>query len=108
MRKEGVEIRNEGDALAFRAQKSITEFKDKLPAAIVSEIQTRIDALKKALEGQDTALIKTKTADLQEHMQKIGEELAKAGSQQSQEAPKAQNNASDTIQDAEVEIVDEK
>lgn len=107
LRKEGVEIRNEGDALAFRAQKSITEYKDKLPAVIVSEIQTKIDALKKALEGQDTALIKAKTAELQEHMQKIGEELAKAGAQTTQESPKAQNTASDNIQDAEVEIVDE-
>ncbi|MBF8262719.1 MAG: dnaK-B [Parachlamydiales bacterium] len=76
-RKEVAETRNEADALMFRAQKSLTEFKEKLPANVSSEIQTCIDSLKKALEGEDLISIKTKTQDLQEHMQKIGEELAK-------------------------------
>jgi molecular chaperone DnaK len=79
LRKEAVETRNEADSLAFRAQKSLSEYKDKLPAAVVTDIQSHIDALKKALEGQDDAVIKAKTATLQEHMQKIGEELSKAG-----------------------------
>jgi molecular chaperone DnaK len=112
-RKETVEVRNEADALSFRAQKSLTEFKDKLPAQISSDIQSRIDDLKKAMEGQDTALIKAKSAELQEHMQKIGEELAKAG-QGANGAPNAQGPASDQgqsknpdIEDAEVEVMDD-
>ncbi len=108
-RKASVEVRNEADALAFRAQKSITEYKDKLPAAIASEVQGKIDAVKKALEGQDTALIKAKTAELQEHMQKIGEELSKAGAQPNAEpaanGPQASAPKND-VEEAEVEIVD--
>ena len=112
-RKEQVEIRNEADALSFRAQKSLNEYKDKLPANIVSDIQSRIDGLKKALEGQDSALIKAKTAELQEHMQKIGEELAKAGQGQEQQqaggpAPKEKAKSEDVVEDAEVEILDEE
>lgn len=113
-RKEAVEVRNEADSLAFRAQKSLNEYKDKLPSNIASDIQTRIDGVKKALEGQDNALIKAKTAELQEHMQKIGEELSKAGAQsagptpppqqQQQSAPKSKPD----IEDAEVEIMDDK
>ena len=114
VRKEEVEVRNEADSLAFRAQKSLTEYKDKLPANIASDIQSRIDGLKKALEGQDSALIKAKTAELQEHMQKIGEELAKAGQGQAQaggpttppQGAKKDNSKPD-IEDAEVEILDE-
>ena len=112
VRKEEVEVRNEADSLAFRAQKSLTEYKDKLPANIASDIQSRIDGLKKALEGQDSALIKAKTAELQEHMQKIGEELAKAGQAQaggptpSPQGAKKDNSKPD-IEDAEVEILDE-
>jgi molecular chaperone DnaK len=108
-RKESVEVRNEADTLAFRAQKSLNEYKDKLPPGVVTEIQTRIDAVKKALEGQDSALIKAKTAELQEHMQKIGEELSKAGAapQQGPAGPQAGSPKSDNIEDAEVEIVDE-
>ena len=111
VRKEGVEARNEADALAFRAQKSLSEYKDKLPANVSSDIQTRIDAVKKALEGQDVALIKAKTAELQEHMQKIGEELSKAGAQAAgpgPSAPGAQKAEKPDIEDAEVEIVDDK
>jgi len=117
VRKEAVEVRNEGDTLAFRAQKSLNEYKDKLPSNVVSDIQSRIDAVKKALEGQDSALIKAKTAELQEHMQKIGEELSKAGQAAGpqsagptpppQGAKKESKDSSPDIEDAEVEILDE-
>jgi molecular chaperone DnaK len=110
-RKEAVEIRNEADALAFRAEKSLNEYKDKIPAPIASEIQSRVAAVKEALKGQDMALIKAKTAELQEHMQKIGEELAKAGQQagpgpQPQAAPKAKQGEPE-IEDAEVEVLND-
>ena len=107
-RKETVEVRNEADALVFRAQKSLNEYKDKLPAPVVTEIQSHIDALKQALEGQDIVRIQQKTSDLQQHMQKIGEELSKAGagpSANSQE-PKGENHSD--VEEAEVEIVDDK
>lgn len=111
-KKEAIEVRNEADALTFRAQKSLTEFKDKLPANIASEIQTRIDAVKKALEGEDLNLIKTKTQELQEKMQMIGEELAKTSSAQgpAQEGPQAneaQGSAKKSEDLEEAEIVDE-
>jgi molecular chaperone DnaK len=114
VRKDAVEVRNEADSLAFRAQKSLSEYKDKLPANVVSDIQSRIDAVKKALEGQDAALIKAKTADLQEHMQKIGEELSKAGQAQGAAGPTPPHGAGPKkesgkpdIEDAEVEILNE-
>lgn len=106
-RKEEIEVRNEADALAFRAQKALQEYKDKLPGNIASDIQSRIDAVKKALEGQDKDLIKAKSAELQEHMQKIGEELSKAGAgtppPQAGPAPKGKSD----VEEAEVEIVDD-
>ena len=40
-RKEEIEIRNEADALVFRAEKSLSEYKDKLSATIVKDIQDR-------------------------------------------------------------------
>ena len=109
-RKEQVEVRNEADTLVFRAQKSLDEYKDKLPAHVVSDIQSRTDALKKALEGEDMGLIKAKTVELQDHMQKIGEELAKAGAQG---APHGGPQASakpqqEEVEDAEVEIVEDE
>lgn len=111
LRKEQVEVRNEADALVFRAQKSLDEYKDKIPANISSDIQSHIDGLKKALEGQDTALIKSKTADLQQHMQKIGETLSAAAQQAGNQDPQAQANAQagskkPDIEEADAEIID--
>jgi molecular chaperone DnaK len=114
VRKEEIETSNEADALVFRAQKSINEFKDKLPKATVSEIQTHIDATKKALEGEDQAAIKAASEALQTQMQKIGEELAKAGADQPQSGTDASASAGqqppkdDNIEEAEAEVVEEE
>ena len=107
VRKESAEVRNEGDALVFRAQKSLTEFKDKLPSELVSDIQSRIDALKKILEGEDVEAIKAKTQELQEHIQRIGEELAKSGAN-TQADPAAAAQKGPTVEEAEVEIIDDE
>lgn len=106
-KRESIEIRNEADSLVFRAQKSLAEFKDKLPADLVQSIQSRIDAVTEALKGQDDALLKSKTADLQEHMQKIGEALAKANAANPQPGAPEQKKTSE-VEDAEVEIVDDQ
>ncbi len=106
-RKEQVEVRNEADALVFRAQKSLDEYKDKIPGNIASDIQTHIDDLKKTLEKGDTAAIKAKTAELQQHMQKIGENLT-AGASGAPGAEAAQPQAEKPdIEEAEAEIIDE-
>jgi molecular chaperone DnaK len=110
-KKEEIEVRNEADALSFRAEKSLNEFKDKLPANIVSDIQSRIDKVKEALKTNDLSAIKNASQELQTHMQKIGEELQKAQAQANQagpqEAPKSQEKKPD-IEEAEVEVLDEE
>ncbi|KIA78644.1 Hsp70 family protein, partial [Parachlamydia acanthamoebae] len=132
-RKEEVEIRNEADSQAFRASKALDEYKDKLPAEIVSEVQGKIDAVKKALEGTDSARIKSAKEDLEKSMQHIGEAMAKAGAaggahasaaahegqahQQSSSFEGGQSHGGhhhehskddDQIEEAEVEIIDDK
>lgn len=95
--QEAVEAQNEADALVFRAEKSLNEFKDKLPAEVVSEIQEKIDGVKKAIETKDPAAIKSATQDLSASLQKIGEKM--------QNAAGDNPSASDT---PDVEILDEE
>lgn len=78
-RKEEVEVRNEADALSFRATKALNDYKDKLPKEIVDDVQGKIDGLKKAIESNDVGRIKSAKAELEAHMQHIGEAMAKAG-----------------------------
>ncbi len=106
-KKEEVEIRNEADALVFRAQKMLTDHKDKIPEELQGQIQSRVDNVKKALEGQDSAAIKHASDELSPIMQKIGEVLQQA-SQAAPSAGPASSESKPDVQDAEVEIVDEE
>lgn len=78
-RRDEIEVRNEADSLAFRATKALKEYGDKLPKEIVNDVQGKIDALKKAIDSNETSRIKSAKAELEAHMQHIGEAIAKAG-----------------------------
>lgn len=123
-RKEEVEIHNEASSLAFRAKKSLDEYKDKLPQDIVNDVQSKIDAVNKALESNDSARIKSAKDELESHMQHIGEAMSKAqaagaagaatgsphqdmGSQAHTEQPQQKQGGKDDIEEAEVEIIDD-
>jgi molecular chaperone DnaK len=108
-RKEEIEVRNEADSLVFRAQKSLNEYKDRLPGDVADSIQGKIDAVKKALEQNDTAAVKAATEELNQHMQKIGEAMqqqAGAQQQQQQQAAPDANAQKPDIEEADVEILD--
>ncbi len=122
-RKEEIEIKNEADSLAFRAQKSLDEYKSKLPQNVIDEITTKIEATRKAIESNDTSRIKQAKEDLEKSMQHIGEAMAKAqqagqqqtagaGASHQQEQPHHNEGSGaknpDEIEDADVEIIDDK
>lgn len=104
-RKELIEARNEGDAMVFRAEKALTDFKDKISAEIATQIQSKIDGLKKVVQNDDKEAIKKATHDLSLAMQKIGETMQGAGGPSPEQGPKG-DQSSENIEEAEVEIVD--
>lgn len=109
IKKDQVEARNEADALVFRAEKSLTDFKDKLPAEVISEIQSKVDVCKEALKGQDLEKIKSTKSDLEQSIQKIGEAMQQQAGAQGAPPPGAEAASADAdekIEDAEVEIMD--
>lgn len=136
-RKEDAEVRNEADTLVFRADKALNEYKDKIPQQIAGEVSSKIDNVKKALEGQDINRIRMAKEDLEKSMQHIGESMSHAapgaGGGAAGEQPHAQQSASsssssfagsggaeqqqrqqggsqkgpDDIEEAEVEIIDD-
>jgi molecular chaperone DnaK len=113
-KKEEVETKNEADTLAFRAEKALKDYKDKIPGDIASGIQSKIDALHEALKTENVDRIKAAKEALNQEMQKIGEAMRatpEAGPQASvspkgegQQHPKDENN----IEEAEVEIIDDE
>ena len=63
-RKEEVDARNEGDQIVYQTEKTLEEMGDKVDPSIKSEIEAKLQALKTALTGTDTAAIKNATKEL--------------------------------------------
>ncbi|HNX72864.1 MAG TPA: molecular chaperone DnaK [Spirochaetales bacterium] len=87
--RERVEARNEADSLLYATEKSVGEFGDKVSASDKQNIQNAMQDLKKAMEGNDTELIKQKTEALKQASYKLSEEIYKNAS--AQQAASGQN-----------------
>ena len=74
-RKEEVEVRNSADSLAYTAEKTLRDHKDKIPADVTQEIDAKIARVKSALQGQDVSAIRNSMQELSQAMQKVGESL---------------------------------
>ena len=75
-RREEVDTRNEADQMVYQCEKILSEEgAQNLPAEDKSEIQSKIDALKNALQGEDINLIKNEKEALTQAFYKISEKL---------------------------------
>jgi len=72
-RREEIEAKNMADTMAYQAEKTLRDNKDKIPADLNSEVESKIAAVKSALQGTDINAIKSATKELNEAMQKIGQ-----------------------------------
>ncbi len=71
-RREEIEAKNMADTLAYTAEKTLRDNKDKIPADLNTEAEAKIAAVKSALQGTDIDAIKSATQELNDVMQKIG------------------------------------
>ncbi|MBI5650206.1 MAG: molecular chaperone DnaK [Chloroflexi bacterium] len=74
-RKEEVEVRNNADSAVYQSEKMLKDLGDKVPGDIKTEVEAKIATLRTAMGGKDVADIKTKTEDLGQTLQKIGEKM---------------------------------
>ena len=71
-RKAAVESRNQGEQMAYQAEKLLKENGDKIPAETKTSIEGKVNALKEALKGTDDAAIKTAQEALMQELQTAG------------------------------------
>jgi len=71
-RKELIEARNTADNAIYTAEKALRDLGDKVPADIKSKVETEVGNVKKALESDDAANIKSATEQLFQVVQQIG------------------------------------
>ncbi|MBQ9250075.1 MAG: molecular chaperone DnaK [Oscillospiraceae bacterium] len=74
-RKEEVDVRNQGDQMVYQTEKTIADLGDKLDAGEKAEVEAKLNSLKHALEGTDTAAIKSATEELTQAFYKLSEKL---------------------------------
>ena len=85
-KQELIEARNHADSLIYGTEKSINDLGDKLDAALKSDIQSKMDALKKVMEGDDAEAIKGATDELAKASHKLAEQLYQQQQQQGGES----------------------
>src|SRR5262245_9383785 len=78
-RREVVDLKNQADSMVYQAEKQLKEAGSKVDAATKSEIEGRIQALRKAAEGDNADKIKQAIAEFEPAMQKLYQQAGAAG-----------------------------
>ncbi len=78
---EKIEIKNNAESLSYSTEKTLKDYKDKIPKELYEQIDKANVALKETLKGEDTDAIKSKSDALNELLQKIGESMYKGNEQ---------------------------
>jgi molecular chaperone DnaK len=81
-RREEVELRNSADSLAYTAEKTLRDYKDKIPDNVNREIESKIASVKSALQGKDVNDIRKAVQELSQAMQKVGASVYQQPGQQ--------------------------
>jgi molecular chaperone DnaK len=80
-RKETVEARNRGDALAYEVEKNLKEHQEKIDAETRTAVEEKVAALREALKGEDAAVITTATDALQTAWSEVAAKLYQSTSE---------------------------
>ncbi|MBQ7548278.1 MAG: molecular chaperone DnaK [Clostridia bacterium] len=77
-RREEVDTRNNADQMVYQTEKLLSEEGDKFAQEDKDALNSKIDALKEALKGQDINLIKSRQDELQSKFYEVSEKIYKA------------------------------
>ena len=106
-RREGVEARNQAEALIHSSEKSLGEYGEKISEDDRKAIEDAIAELKAATEGDDLEDIKAKTQTLAEASMKLGQAMYEASQAEAAESDAAADAKADDVVDADFEEIDE-
>jgi len=81
-KRELIETRNHADSLIYSTEKTLREMGDKIDGTTRQSIETAIDKLRKTMEGEDAAAMKTDMDQLMQASHKLAEEMYKRSAEQ--------------------------
>jgi molecular chaperone DnaK len=105
-----IEARNQADGLVYTTDKALKEHGDKVDEETKKGIETALEELKTAMEGEDSEAIKSKTEALATASQKLGEVMYKQAQSEAEagDASAESDEQQDDVVDAEFEEVDDE
>jgi molecular chaperone DnaK len=98
-KKEMIETKNQADALIFTAEKSLKDAGDKAKEEDKKAVEDKIAELKKAMEGENQEEIKSKTSELSDVLQKVGQSMyqnsGNSGPENSENSDKSEESSTE-------------
>ena len=94
VRRDLIDARNQADSVAYQAEKTVADNRDRLPSAEVSRLEAAIADLRQVAQGEDLPAISKATGELQL--------AAQQSAQRSQGSTGSQGPQSSGVKDAEV------
>jgi molecular chaperone DnaK len=74
-KQELIEARNHADSLIYGTEKSLKDLGERAEAALKTDIEQKIEALRRLMEGEDVEAIKKATDELAQASHKLAEQL---------------------------------
>ena len=70
-RREAVDTKNEAESIIYQTEKQLTELADKVPADVKASVEEKVNDLKSAVAGEDTASIRAGIDALSQEVMKV-------------------------------------
>jgi len=107
-KKEEAEVRNTADSLVYGTEKTLSDLGDKVPADTKEACESGIEAVKKALEGDDVDEIRSASEALQQASYKLAEIVYADAQAEASAEGAAEGGDEGEVVDADYEVVDEE
>ncbi|XP_078154407.1 heat shock 70 kDa protein, mitochondrial isoform X2 [Carex rostrata] len=103
-RKNLIDIRNSADTTIYSIEKSLAEYRDKIPAEVASEIEAAVSDLRQEMAGDNADSIKAKIDVANKAVSKIGQHMSGGGGSAGDQGGSS-GSAGDQAPEAEYEEV---
>ncbi len=115
-RKELAEARNQGDTLAYSAEKALKDLGDKVDEAKAEEVKKAIEELREAAKGEDLEQIKAATEKMNSFMHELSSKLYEQAKSEQAGAEEAgsdntaggSDDEAENVVDADYDVQDEE
>jgi molecular chaperone DnaK len=116
-KREVIDLRNQGDQLAYQTEKQLVEFKDKMSSEDETELRRSLEELKEALKQDEKERIRGAIEKHNSVWQRVAQKMYESASQpgagapgeeppRQQEPPRPQGGNGGAV-DAEYEVLDD-